>query len=113
MERPAMNAAAARPAHDHRYAYVLAVTALRGVVGQDVEAARDEINELHLGYGAHAHHRSAARGPDYRAFRDRRVNDALFAESGKKTFGHLECAAVCADVFAKDEDALVALHLFP
>ena len=65
VERAAVHASAARPTHDHRNAYALTIAAGRGVVSQNVEAARDEIDELHLGYRAHAHHRRAASRADY------------------------------------------------
>ena len=113
MKRPAVDAAATRPAHHHRQADVLAIAALGGVVGNHVESARDKIDELHLGHRAQAHHRCAAGRADDGALGDRRVDDALFAELFEKAVGHLKGATINANVFAEDEDALVALHLFP
>ena len=48
VERPAADAAAARPADHHRHAGAVAVAARRGEVGEHVEAAGDEVDELHL-----------------------------------------------------------------
>ena len=42
---------------------------------------------------------------------DRRVDDALLAEVSMQSLGHLERAAVDADVLADEEHALVARHL--
>ena len=90
-----------------------AIPALGGEVGDLVEAAGDEVGELHLGDGPHAHQRRADRGADDAGLGDRRVHDALLAELFEHAVGDLECAAVDADVFAEDEHAFVALHLFP
>src|SRR6185503_16684230 len=60
-----------------------------------------------------AHVRRARRRADDRRFGNRRVDHARLAEPFGEAVGDLERAAVGADVFAEDEDALVALHLFP
>src|SRR6185503_6579712 len=63
--------------------------------------------------GPHPHvRRTGCRAHD-RGFGNRRVDDARLAELLREAISHLEGAAVGADVFAEDEDALVALHLLP
>src|SRR5215813_1505541 len=113
MKRTAMNSSSAGSAHHHWDADVLSITALCGVVGQDVKAAGDEVYELHLGYWPHAHHCRAACGADDCAFGDWRVYHSIFAEACKESFGHLEGAAVGSDIFTEEEDAFIALHFFP
>src|SRR5688500_7191917 len=100
MERAAMHPAPTWAAHDHGNSYALPVTAFCRVVGQHIKGAGDEINELHLGHGAHSHHGRAARGPDYRALRYRRIYDTVLAKALQESFGHLERAAVRAYVLA-------------
>jgi hypothetical protein len=55
----------------------------------------------------------AGRRTHDRGFGNWRVDHPLLAELLDEPFGHLEGATVVADVLAKNEDALVALHLFP
>ena len=57
--------------------------------------------------------RRAGRGADDRRLGDRRVDHARFAETLGESLGDLECAAIQSDVFAEDEDAIIALHLLP
>ena len=109
VERPAVHAAAGRAADDERHADAGAVARLGGEVRDHVEGARDEVDELHLGHGPHPHHRGPDRGADDGGLGDRRVDDALLAELGDEAVGHLEGAAVDADVLAEQEDALVPL----
>src|SRR6185436_3915584 len=113
MKRPAVNASAARASNHHRNADSLSIAAGGGVVPEHIKAARDEIDELHLGYRAHSHHRRAASGSDYRGFRDGRIDHPPVAEAIQKAFGDFERAPVDADVFAEKKDALVAFHFFP
>ena len=55
----------------------------------------------------------SCRRSDDRRFGDRRVDHAGLTEPLGESFRDFERAAVETDVFAEDEDALVALHLFP
>src|SRR5258706_39205 len=75
--------------------------------------ARDEVDDLHLRHGAQPHVRRTGCRADNGGLGDRRVDDARFTELLRKAIGDLERAAVEPDVLAEDEDALVALHLFP
>ena len=111
VEGAAVHAAAGRAADDERDADAGAVARLRGEVRDHVEGAGDEVDELHLRDRAQAHHRRPDRRADDRGLGDRRVDDALLAELAEQAVGHLEGAAVDADVLAQEEDALVALHL--
>jgi len=65
------------------------------------------------GAGVHAHQSRSHRRADDGGFGNRRVNDALGAEFLEHPGGHLERAAIVADVFAEQEDGRVALHLLP
>jgi hypothetical protein len=78
-----------------------------------VPRAGDEIGELHLGDGAHAHDRRAGAPADDRRFGERCIDHAPRAELLLEALGDLEGAAVDADVLADHEDALVALHFLP
>src|SRR6185436_18501899 len=77
-----------------------AVTTLRRVVRQQIEARGNEIDKLKLCDRPHAHQRCATRCPDDRAFRDRRVNHSFFAKLVEQSIGNLERAAIHADVLA-------------
>ncbi len=101
MERAAVNAAAGRPAQDHRHGSAVAIVRFGDEVGDLIEAAGDEINELHFGHRAQAQIAHAAGGADDGGFADRRFDDALVAESREQALGDLERAAIDADVFAE------------
>src|ERR1035437_4282988 len=111
VEGPAVHPASAGPADDHRHADARAVAVLGREVREEVEGARDEVDELHLGDGTHAAHRRADGAAHDRLFGERRVEDALFPEPLLQPFRHLEGAAVDADVLPEDEDARIAFHL--
>ena len=76
---------------------------LAGDVDDLVEAAGDEVGELHLADRAHADDRGADRAADDRLLGDRRVDDALGTELVEQAGGHLERAAHRADVLAEQE----------
>src|SRR5262245_37593951 len=111
VERAAADTAAGRPAAEARAARAVPVPARRGEVRQHVEAAGDEVDELDLAHWPDAHVGRADRLADDRLLGNRRIDDALLAELLDQPFGDLECAAVRADVFAHDEDAVVGRHL--
>ena len=112
VERAAGEAAARRQPHDDRHRRAGAVALLRRDGDEVVPGAGDEVRELHLGDGPHAHHRRAGarrrRSPSRRAARrcTRHVPELLLEAERD-----LEGAAVDADVLADHEDALVAPHL--
>src|ERR1051325_4479847 len=105
MKGPAADAPAARTADDDRHAGAVAVPARRREVRQHVEAARDEVDELDLADGTEAPVRRADSRPGEPLLGNRRVDHARLAEALLQTLGHLERAAVSADVFAHDEHA--------
>jgi hypothetical protein len=78
-----------------------------------VPGARDEVGELHLGHGAHAHNRRAGAASDDRRLGERRVDHAPRPELLLEPEGDLEGAAVDTDVLSDHEDALVSPHLLP
>ena len=90
-----------------------AVVLLGGHGDEVVPRARDEVGELHLGDGPHPHQRRAGRAGDDRRLRERHVDHAPGTELLLEAVGHLERAAVDADVLAEHEHALVAPHLLP
>ena len=106
------DAAPAGATHHDRDARAIAVAAGCGEVGEHVEAARDEVDELDLADRPHPHVRGTDRGTDDRLFRDRRIDNPRFAVLFDQPFGGLERATVGADVFADQKDALVARHFF-
>ena len=90
-----------------------AITTLRGIVRQQIEAGRNEIDKLKLRDRSHAHQRRATRRSDNRAFRDRRIDHAFFAKLIEQSVGDFERATVRADVFADHKHGWIAFHLFP
>ena len=70
-----------------------------------------EVCELHLGHRPFAGDRKAQRHTGDRRLRQRRVDDAGFAEFLVQTVGDEEHAAFRTDVLAEHHHALVALHL--
>ena len=64
MERPTAHTTAARTAHDDRAPRTVTVSAGCGKVREHVEAARDEVDELHLGNWPHPHVGRADCGAD-------------------------------------------------
>src|SRR6185369_11570622 len=93
VEGPGAHAAADRRAHDDGQARSPAPVRLREVVDDLVEAARDEVAELHLDHGDEAVEREAHRAPERARLDDRRVADAVLAELLDKPLGDLEDAA--------------------
>ena len=73
VERAAGEAAARGQADDHRHRDALAVVELRGDVDELVEAAGDEVGELHLADRPHPLDRGADGGADDRVLGERRV----------------------------------------
>ena len=100
-----------RQPHDDRHGEALAVVHLAGDVHELVEAAGDEVGELHLADRPHARDRGADRRADDRRLGERRVHHARLAELLEEAVGDLERAAERADVLADHEHALVAAHL--
>ena len=113
MERPAVNAAARWRTNHHRHRGVPPVAAFGREVHNLVEAAGNKIGELHLGHRPQPHEARANSRAHDGGFRNRRVHHAPLTEALDEARGHLEGAAVDANIFANQEDAGVALHLFP
>src|SRR4051794_25241865 len=111
MEGAAREAAAGRQPDDDRDRRAGAVALLRRDRDEVIPGAGDEVRELHLGDGAHAHDRGAGAAADDRRLRERRVDHAPRAELLLEAERDLEGAAVDADVLADHEHALVAAHL--
>src|SRR5439155_21899612 len=104
VRRPAVNATAGRDADNDGRRRIPEVVPFGDEIGELVEAAGNEVDELHLADGAQAEIAHAAGRADYGAFADRRVDDALPAEALQQSFTGLEGAAIDADILADDHD---------
>src|SRR6266568_5452966 len=113
VEGTAPHVAATGAAHHDRGREAGAVTRGGDVVREHVVGAGDEVDELHLRHGAHAHVGRPGGGADDGCLRDRRVDDACLAELLGEALGDLERAAIRPNVLTQDENARVALHLLP
>src|SRR5205085_6982182 len=111
MKRTRAHTRAAWPAKHCRNVRAPAITTLRRIIGQQIEATGNEINELKLGNRFHSHQRRAARRADDRRFRDWCIDHSLPAEAIDQSFRDLERAAVYAHIFANKKDSRIALHL--
>src|SRR3954470_10235299 len=111
VEGPAAEAAAARQPHRDGDVQPEAVVGLAAHVDELVEAAGDEVGELHLADRPHAHHAGADGRADDRRLGQRRVHHAVRAELVDEAVGDLERAAEDPDVLAHQEHALVRAHL--
>src|ERR1051326_1703015 len=107
-----MNAAARGAANYDRRRGVPQIMSFGHEVGDLVERANDEINELHLGDGAETQVAHAARCADDGRFADRRIDHPLPAEFFQQAFAGLERSAVHADIFADQYYGRIAFHLF-
>ncbi len=113
VEGAAMNPSAGGRANYDGNRSVPAVAALGGEIDDLIEAATDEIGELHLSHRAQSHESSADRSAYNGRFGDRRIDHPLFAKFFQKAGRYLERAAVDANIFADQEHVRIALHLFP
>src|SRR5271166_2246441 len=86
------------------------VTQLRHLVGDVVEADRQEVGEHDLRDRPQSRHRRAHRGAENRLFGDRRISHAQRPELLVEADGRLEHAARLADILAEEYDARIALH---
>ena len=112
MLRAEARAGAIAGAHDQR-AFELAVrhvAALGELVGDVVEAHREEVREHDLGDRLQAGHRRAHGGAEDRLLGDRRVAHPQRAELLVKPDRRLEHAAGFGDVLAEKDDVGIARH---
>ena len=107
-----MDAAARRAANDHGRGSVPEIVTLGHEVGELIEAAENEIDELHFRDGTQAKIAHAASRADDGALADGRIDDAFPAEFLQQAFTGLESASVDADIFADENDARVSGHFF-
>ena len=106
--------AAAVAGSDHERAGQLTVrhvAKLRHFVGDVVEADGEEVGEHDLGDRPQTRHRRAHRRAQNRLLGNRRVAHPQRPELLVKPDRRLEDAARLRDVLAKEDDAIVALHL--
>src|SRR5580692_368758 len=112
MKRPAMHAAARRSADDHRNRSVPQVVRFGDEVRYLIEAAGDEVDELHFRDGPQAKETHSTGRADDGCFADGSFNHAFTAKFSEEALGDFECAAVNADIFADGDDGRVACHFF-
>ena len=102
-----MAQAAERHAYNHRHIGAPAVSNLRGVVDELIEAGGNEIVELHLADRPLPRQRRADAHAEDAAFRERRVDESI-AELFQERPQQKERVAVAApDVLAVHEDAWI------
>jgi len=107
----------------HRRTFRLAaehVAEFRHLVPKLVQADTDEIGEHQFCHRALARQRRACRRADDRAFRNRRIDDAIPAEFREQARGRAPDAAdgllaacragTANDILAQDDDAAIPLH---
>src|SRR5438034_761628 len=110
-KRPSPNRPATGTAHHHRTRQHRSIPGSRYIIGEHVVSGRDEVNELHLAHWPHSHVCSASRRANDCRLRNGRIDHPLLAVLRHQSFGDLERTAVGANVLAKAEYVLVALHL--
>ena len=105
---------AQRGAHHHRHFPLSArhVVDFGGLIHHLVHGEADEIAEHDVDHRTHAGHRGAHGDAGESGFGNRRVEHALGAEFFHQAGENFERSARFGDVFAHNEDARVAAHLF-
>src|SRR5262249_3793050 len=112
VKRSPMYTPATRAAQHDGYRRAPAVVRLGDEIRNLVEAAGNEVNELHLGHRAQAQVAHAYGRAHNSRLADGRIDYALPAKTLEQAGRHLECATIDADVFAQQYHRGVALHLF-
>ena len=105
---------AAFGANDERHGCLAAehISILRALIRNLIGGEQSEIDVHDLDYRARAGHGRAHSRAAHRRFADRGLAHALRPEFFQQTFRRAVRAAVNADVFAHDEYAWIAFHLF-
>src|ERR1700738_81356 len=112
MKRSAVHAAARWPAHHHGRRLSPKIMSLAQIIGELVEAAGDEADELHFRDGPQAEITHSACGANNGALADGRIDNPFPTESFQQSFAGFESPAVHADVFAQKDHGGIAFHLF-
>jgi hypothetical protein len=110
--RGGAGAGTAGQADHHRHAGLAAEHEmdLGRLIDDLLHCQRHEVGELQLEHRLHAGNGRADGRTRNAELADRRVDDALRAETMDEVARHTECAAVDADVLAEQENPLVRLH---
>src|SRR6516225_6415373 len=87
------------------------VPELRHFICDVVEAYGEEVREHDFGDRAQSRHRGANRRAEDRLFGDGRIAHSPWTKLFVEAYSRLEHAARPGNVFAQEDDALVALHL--
>ena len=104
--RPRVAQPAPGHAHHHRHFPAPAIPDLRGVVDELVEPGGDEVVELHLANRPQAGERRTHARAKHRAFRQRRIQDAIAIVLQERAQHQERVAILPADILAKDKDAI-------
>src|ERR1700686_3425586 len=100
MKWAAVHSAARWSANDNGRRRIPEIMPFGHEIRQLVEAASDEIYELHLGDGPQPEITHPASRADNGALADGRIDDPLPAKALEQAFAVFECPAINADVFA-------------
>ena len=104
------HAAPCRHPHDNVRSLSPTPVDLGEVVDDLVEAAGDEVAELHFHHGLLAGNRQAKASADDGRFAQRSVAHTLLAKGVDEPIGHFEDTAVRADILAHEHEAWMLLH---
>src|SRR3984957_19384924 len=104
MKRPPGHSAARGTTNNDRHRSVPEVMRFRHEVRNLIEAAGDEINELHFAHRTQAEKTHTASRADNRRFGDGCLNNSLAAKFRQHAVGYLKCSAVHPDIFTDGDD---------
>src|SRR5215510_2124020 len=104
MERTSANARTTWTTKHGRDAGAPAVTALGGIVRQQIKSRGNEIDELKLRHRTHSHQCRTTRRTDNCTFGYRRIDYAFFAKFIQQAISDFKRAAICTNVLANNED---------
>ena len=111
VERTGAHSAAGRAPERERHAVPGPVAAAGGEVGDHVEGAGGEVEELVLDDRTKALEGGAHRDAGEPLLADRRVEDPVRPERVEEPLGEAEGSTVASDVLAEEEHARIPLHL--
>src|SRR5271156_4420088 len=110
MKWSAVNTAARRSADDDRDRRIPKIMRFGHKVGYLVEAARDEIYELHFANGTQAQKTHAASRADDCRLGNGRLDHAFTAEFRQHSVGDFKCSAINPYVLADRHNGSIAFH---
>src|ERR1700687_3600733 len=112
MKWSAVHTAAGWPAHHDGRRRSPKIMSLGDIIGELIETAGDEVDELHFRDGPQAEITHAASRANDGALAYGRIDNALPAETLEQSFAGFEGAAIHAHVFSQEDHGGIAFHLF-